>query len=288
MASLGVSAPRRGWPRWSSLKHALVAGRSCLEGSSYRSADVRVLINCGVHRDDHVCEPAIAAYIAHGLDVNIEFQGRRTTAFDLLNGGCGVLNAIHVVDALLRSGEVQVGMVVASEINSDRRPDPSYPYPPSGAALLLDCAPRDGVGFGAFAFDTDAEQSERYRSTVSLAHARGRLVLERDPGLCELYLAGLGRAVETVLARDGLRPEQIDVVVPAQISARFIAGLPAAIGVEADRIVDRTAELADTLTTSTWLALENELGSKRCAPGKTALLLACGSGVTVGAATYHF
>ncbi|MFH1043583.1 MAG: 3-oxoacyl-[acyl-carrier-protein] synthase III C-terminal domain-containing protein [Pseudomonadota bacterium] len=286
--SLGMSPLRRGWPAWSSLRHALVAGHACLERSHYHRADVRVLINCGVYRDDHVCEPAIAAYIAHGLNLNIEFQGRRTTAFDLLNGGCGMLNAIQVVDALLRSGEVQVGMVIASEINSDRRPDPSYSYPPSGAAVLLDCAPRDGVGFGSFAFDTDDQQADRYRSIVSLKEKRGRLSLQRQSGLDELYLAGLSRAVAAALARDGLRPEQIDVVVPPQISKQFIGGLPAAIGIGADRIVDLTGQLPDTLTTSTLLVLQRELGSARCMPGKKALLLACGSGVTVGAATYHF
>lgn len=286
--SLGVSPPRGGWTAWSSLKHALVAGRACLEHSHYRRADVRVLINCGVYRDDHVCEPAIAAYIAHGLNLNIEFQGRRTTAFDLLNGGCGMLNAIQVVDALLKSGEVQVGMVVASEINSDRQPDPSYTYPPSGAAVLLDCAPRDGVGFGSFAFDTDDEQADCYRSIVSLKEKRGRLSLQRAPGLEELYLAGLSRVVADVLTRDGLRADEIDMVVPPQISKQFISGLPAAIGIDTDRIVDLTSQASDTLTTSTLLALQHELGGARCAPGKKALLLACGSGVTVGAAIYHF
>jgi 3-oxoacyl-[acyl-carrier-protein] synthase III len=286
--SLGVSLPRRGWTSWSSLKHALVAGRACLERSHYRRADVRVLINCGVYRDDHVCEPAIAAYIAHGLDLNIEFQGRRTTAFDLLNGGCGMLNAIQVVDALLKSGETQVGMVVASEINSDRKPDPSYSYAPSGAAVMLDCSPRGGVGFGSFAFDTNDQQADRYRSIVSLKEKRGRLLLQRDPGLTELYLAGLNRVVADVLARDGLRPDDIDVVVPPQISKKFMSGLPQAIGIGADRMADLTGHLPDTLTTSTLLALSHELGSARCAPGKKALLLVCGSGVTVGAATYHF
>ena len=90
------------------------------------------------------------------------------------------------------------------------------------------------------------------------------------------------------LARDGLRPDQIDVVVPPQISKRFVSGLPAAIGISAERIVDLTDELPDTLTTSTLLTLQRELGSARCMPGKKALLLACGSGITVGAATYHF
>lgn len=286
--SLGVSPPRSGWPAWSALRHALAAGRACLKRSHYHPADVRVLINCGVHRDDHVCEPAIAAYIAHGLNLNIEFQGRRTTAFDLQNGGCGMLNAMQVVDAFLRAGEIQVGMIVASEINTDRHPDPSYPYTPSGAAMLLDCSPRDGVGFGAFAFDTDDEQADRYRSTVSLREKRGRLLLKRDAGLDKLYLAGLKRAVAAVLAREDLRADEIDVVIPPQISPSFVAGLPDAIGIGDERIVNLTGQFPDTLTTSTLLTLQQVLGGPRCPPGKKGLLLACGSGVTAGAAVYHF
>lgn len=286
--SLGVSPPRRGWTSWSSLQHALVAGRACLAGSHYHRADVRLLINCGVYRDGHVCEPAIASYIAHGLDLNIEFQGRRTTAFDLQNGGCGMLNAIQVLDAMLKSGEAQAGMVIASEINSDRHPDPSYPYPPSGAAVLLDCAPRDGVGFGSFAFDTDDQEADRYRSIVSLSRKRGRLLLHRESGLEELYLAGLSRAVAAVLARDGLRPDQIDLVAPPQISHRFLSGLPGAIGIGAERILDLTHRLPDTLTTSMTLTLQSEWGGPLCTPGKKGLLLACGSGITAGAAVYYF
>ena len=90
--------------RWGSVHHAVEAGRRCLDESQYRPADVGVLINAGVHRDGHICEPAIAAYIQHRLGINVEFQGRRTLSFDLLNGGCGMLNAAQVAIALLQGG----------------------------------------------------------------------------------------------------------------------------------------------------------------------------------------
>ena len=56
--SLGVSQER---PHWGSVRHAVEAGRHCLRASCYHPADVRVLVNTGVHRDGHVCEPAVAA-----------------------------------------------------------------------------------------------------------------------------------------------------------------------------------------------------------------------------------
>lgn len=288
--SIGVSSPRRTflW-RKGALSHAVTAGRACFAASRYEPNDVRVLVNAGVHRDKHVCEPAIAAYIQHRLGINVEFQGRRTLSFDLLNGGCGMLNALQVVSGLLQAGEIDAGMVVSSEANSDRRPDPSWVYPASGAALLLDASPEPGVGFGDFAFHTDERHAELFVSTVGLAVKHGRLLLRRRQAeLEDAYLAGAASAVDDLLAKGSVRREEIDLVVPAQISAGFLARLPAAIGLPAERVLDLSATLPDTHSTSVVLALQQAVATGRLGPGKTALLLACCSGVTVGAATYSF
>lgn len=287
--SLGVSPPRRTflW-RKGALSHAVTAGRACLGASRHAREDVQLLINAGVHRDDHVCEPAVAAYIQRRLGINVEFQGRRTLSFDLLNGGCGMLNGMHVLSSLVKAGEIQAGMVVSSEANTDRRPDPSYPYPASGAAALLDLSPDDEVGFGAFAFHTDERLAGSFTSIVSLETKGGRLVLQRDPGLEEAYLAGAGVAVEEALSRDGLRRDEIDLVVPAQISAGLLGRLPGVLGIPRERVLDLSATLADTHSTSVLLALERARAAGRLPRGARALLLGFGSGVTVGAATYRF
>jgi 3-oxoacyl-[acyl-carrier-protein] synthase III len=217
LESLGVSLPRRVMRR-GSVAHAVAAGRDCLARSQYRAADVSVIINAGVHRDGHICEPAMAAYIQHRLGVNIDFRGPRTLAFDLQNGACGMLNAVHVLSALLLCGEVQVGMVVASEANCDRRPDPNSNLPRSGAALLLDLSPQREVGFGAFAFHTREAEAERVTSVVRLTTKRGRLLRRSDPAAEELFLDMAGAVVEDVLAREGLTRADLDLVVPAQLS----------------------------------------------------------------------
>jgi len=288
--SLGVSLPRRTlfW-RKGALSHAVTAGRGCFAASRHAPSDVQVLVNTGVHRDQHVCEPAIAAYIQHRLRINVEFQGPRTLSFDLLNGGVGMLNGMQVVSSLVEAGGIDAGMVVSSEANSDRRPDPSWAYPASGAAVLLDRSPEPDVGFGHFAFQTDERHAELFVSTVSLAVKHGRLLLRRRQAeLEDAYLAAAAGAVEELLAKGALRREELDLVVPAQISADFLARLPAAIGLPAERILDLSATLPDTHSTSVVLSLHRAVASGRLGPGKTALLLAFGSGVTVGAATYRF
>ena len=288
--SIGVSPPRRGPLRWGwgSLRHTVAAGRRCLGASRHRPADVGLLVNAGVHRDDHVCEPAGAAYIQHRLGVNVEFQGRPTLSFDLLDGGCGMLDAASVVAALLESGEAEAGMVVAGEANSDRRPDPSWTFPASGAALLLDCSPTRTAGFGGFAARTRDEHADAITSVVSLAQPRGRLLLHRDPRAEEIWLTMAGEAAAEALERDDLSLREVDLVVPAQISGAFLGRLPGSLGITAEKVFDISGRLADTLSTSVVLALDAAMQQGRTPPGTRALLLAFGSGLTVSAATYRF
>lgn len=286
--SLGVSLPRRHFRRWGSIRHAVEAGRQCLNASRHQKADVGLLINTGIHRDHHICEPAMAVYVQHRLGINIEFQKRSTLAFDLQNGGCGMLDAVRTVTALLQTGEIEAGLVVASEANPDRQPDPCFAYPASGAAILLDLSPWRDKGFGGFAFHTRDDYADAYTSLVSLAQKRGRIVLQRRAELEDIYLSMVGAVIEDVLTHDGLRREEIDLVVPAQISTGFLSRLPAVIGFPGDKVVNLSDRLPDTLSTSLFLALKLAMADQRPAPGQKALLLACGSGVTVAAATYYF
>ena len=180
IASLGVSLPGRHLLPWGSVDHAVAAGKRCLAASQILPGDVEVLVNAGVHRDGHICEPAMACYIQDRLGINVELQGRPTLSFDLACGGAGMLLAVQTVAALLTTGAARVGLVVSSESNPDRRPDPAYTWPASGAAVLLDLAPRAGVGFGAFATVHADEHVPAQISAGFLHHLPGALGVAAD------------------------------------------------------------------------------------------------------------
>lgn len=288
IAGLGASLPGFRLLRRGSVARAVEAGRRCLADAGRRPAEVGVLIHAGVTRDYHVCEPANAAYIQHGLGINVEFHGARTLSFDLGNGGCGMLDAAHVLCALLQEGTLRAGMITASEGNADPRAKGDRPCPDSGAAILLELSPRPGIGFGSFAFHTRGEYADMVKTVVSLAEARGRLKAHRDPGLEERWLEMAGSVIDEVLARDGITRGQIDRVIPAQISAGFLARLPGAVGIPAERIADFSGTLPYTLSTSVFLALHRERELCPRFVGRTVLLLAFGSGLTAAAATYRY
>jgi 3-oxoacyl-[acyl-carrier-protein] synthase III len=288
IVGIGASLPGFRLRRRGSVARAVEAGSRCLAAANRCPAEVGLLIHAGVTRDHHVCEPANAAYIQHRLGINVEFQGARTLSFDLVNGGCGMLDAAQLLSALLQEGTPRCGMVTASEGNVDRRGKGERPCPDSGAAVLLELSPHPGTGFGSFAFLSRSEYADMAETVVSLGEARGRLQVRRAPGLEDRWLEMAGPVLDEVLNRDGLNRDQIDRVIPAQISAGFLTRLPQAIGVPVERVADFSASLPDTLSTSVFLALQRELALRPPLPGQTALLLAFGSGLTAAAATYHF
>ncbi|HWR98468.1 MAG TPA: 3-oxoacyl-[acyl-carrier-protein] synthase III C-terminal domain-containing protein, partial [Candidatus Methanoperedens sp.] len=102
----------------------------------------------------------------------------------------------------------------------------------------------------------------------------------------EAWLGMAAGAVDAALAQEGLARDQIDLVIPSQVSAGFLSRLPGAIGLPAARVADFTASLPDTGSTSVFLAWHRLLAGRPPAPGARVLFLAFGSGLTVGAANY--
>ncbi len=83
--------------------------------------------------------------------------------------------------------------------------------------------------------------------------------------------------------RDG-----IDLVIPSQPSAGFIAGLPDALGLAPEKVVDVFSLYGDTLTTSPILALHYAREAGLIEAGTRAVFLTVGSGITIGMASYDF
>ncbi len=89
---------------------AVYAARDALaraESKEITLADIDALIFAGVFRDYH--EPATAHIVAHKLGANIP------TAFDVSNACHSFEDALHIMDALIATGQVKYGLLVTGE-----------------------------------------------------------------------------------------------------------------------------------------------------------------------------
>jgi 3-oxoacyl-[acyl-carrier-protein] synthase III len=281
-----------GWagPR-TSIELGRVAAEDCLGRWGRDRADVGLLVHAGVYRTDFQLEPAVAATLAGALGLNDSFDGgldRTSLAFDVFNGGVGLVDACWIAAEMIRAGRVEAALVTACEVenNGEGPADRMRGVAQTGSALLLERAPAAG-GFGRFHSRAFTEHLDALHARISKGTG-GVLATTRDLRLEELYLDAIPGVVAECLALEGIPLSDVDLVIAPQISSGFVARLAGALGVDPGRCVDATVHGADLFTSSIPHALRAAAEAGRGNPGEVALAIAVGSGIQVACAVYRF
>ena len=94
-------------------------------------------------------------------------------------------------------------------------------------------------------------------------------------------VTGMGHACEDVLARSGLAPAQIDLVVPHQANLRIIEAVAKRAGVPMERVFVNVQRYGNMSAATVPVALCEALEERRVQPGATLLMPAFGAGLTL-------
>ena len=84
------------------------AGRAVMQRSRFKAEQIETFIHCAVSRD--MLEPATASFAHHKIGL-----GPHCQIFDLSNACLGFLNGLVTLGAMIDSGQIRCGMVVAGE-----------------------------------------------------------------------------------------------------------------------------------------------------------------------------
>jgi 3-oxoacyl-[acyl-carrier-protein] synthase-3 len=275
--------------RWRARRSARRLADEAIRASTARAAiapgDIDLLLNAGLYRERMLGEPALAALIQADVGANPEDPhpgGHGTFSFDVANGTCGPLTALHIADGFLRAGTIRRALVVASDAHPGPGWAPRFPFAPCGAAAV--CRWDEGRGgLAGFRWETAPEDGELLRSRVGLARGRNVLRIEQDPAFGERAAAWAGKAAAALMADQGVRPGDIDLVVPAPLAPAFLAALPAHLGVPGERLV--TVPGAERVHTAALLvALAGAQAQGRLGRAGRVLLVSAGAGLVAGAA----
>ena len=271
------------------------AAGACLERADRDAEELDLLINTGVYHDKLMNEPAVASLIQEDIGANPALEvgaGHGTFSFDVANGACGLLTGIHVVDGLLASDTVKLGMVVASDIDPQPGMSEGFTFPAVGGAILLS-ADDARAGFTAFQFATFPEFSDLFRSYVDwqedarrgLAH-HGRNLLTVE--LAESYAVRAAECAESTVrelaSAQALDFSKVDLLVATASVPGFAEELATRLGVPTERIASSPdGGLGHAHTSAPAVALQsNGLGAAR-----TVLFVSAGAGICVSAAVYR-
>jgi 3-oxoacyl-[acyl-carrier-protein] synthase-3 len=202
----------------SSIENASLAARAAIRAAGLEPEQIDALINTGVYRDSNMVEPAMAALIQKKTGIGLEYQTGRTPSysFDLMNGACGVLNAVQVSTALLMTGSARHVVVVSGDTHPSLDPDTALGLPFScvGAAMLPEHTDEE-AGFGELRVASSAENSapEGF-ATIRGAESSGRgaITIERPPDPAATLLPYAVQAANDVLAAERLDRERTILV----------------------------------------------------------------------------
>jgi len=283
--------------RWfapGALKLADAAARSCLDRAHRTAEELDLLINAGVYHDKILSEPAFASLIQEDIGANPDHPpgaGHGTFSFDVYNGACGLLTGIHLVDGMLASGTVELGMVVASDMDPVPGVSEGFSFPAVGGAILLS-ADASRAGFTAFQFATFPEFAELFQSYVDwqkdarrglARHGRNILTVE----IAESYAARALECAEStareLAAAQTLDLGEVDLLVANASVPGFADALAMRLGVSAERVASPSDDLAHAHTAAPAVALD----SVQLAAARTTLFVSVGAGITVAAALYR-
>lgn len=275
-----------------------VAAEICLERAHHTADDIDLLVNAGIYKDLNVAEPALAAIVQDDIGANRgdppRFGHHGTFSFDVLNGGCGVVSAAQLVDALVGHGDARLGLIVAADTDPSPRTSRGFAFAPAGGALLLSHREDDEHGFVRFATRTFPEYAGLFESHLRWDPQAG--FTHHGRNILEVYEAPafLGAAVEAatavcheLLATCDLRPGDVDLVIASQYPPTFGQELVRILGISSERIPAVEPSLVGTHTAGPIAALECAFLSRKLARARNVLVVTCGAGLTIAAAVYR-
>lgn len=266
------------------------AGEACLQGSARPREEIDLILHTGVFRSEFISEPAVASIAAGRLAINHEEDrpsGRRTLAFDILNGGGGTLTACFLAQGMMAARKFNRVLLLASEVDHNRQfwPDKPLGLVETASALVLEES-AGKEGFTAFGYRAFPEHVGVIVSNTGVRDLGPAVFHHHDPALDSILAQCIGQTVREFLARESLTLNDVRLVVPPQRPGQLMPLLAEELAVPLDRLVNLEAA-CDYYTSSLAYAFQRMRQDGRLPAGGPVLFIEVAAGLQVWCALYQ-
>lgn len=288
----GIRERRVSSPEQTTSDLSALAGLAALKEANLDPADVELIIVGTINGDMKF--PATAVFVQDKIG------NKKAAGFDLAGACCGFLYSMTVADSMIGAGMFNNALVIGTELLtritdwSDRRTCVLF-GDGSGAAVLKKS---DGVrGLLSSTMQSDGSLTELlYYYGEGTKYGVSRDTIEK--GYHFLRMNGqevfkhavremCNAAVEAV-DKAGLKPEDIDLVIPHQANTRIIDALAKRLKTPTEKLVVNIDHTGNTSSASIPIAMNEARQAGRLKPGMNVLMAAFGAGLTWGAAVVKF
>ncbi len=271
---------------------AVIAAKEAMDHAEVKASDIDAIVYTGLTRD--YAEPATAHLVQAKLDAS------NATVFDISNACHGFMNGIHLMDALIATGQVRRGLVVTGEQgklftekaiaclqNSDDKKKlvmlaAGLTLGDAGAALLMGPKLGPETGFMGFMLHSQGQHARFCTSGGPLSE--GPLVTDM-PAIVSQSLDLISEMFyEFLYTRLKWTIEELKVYIIHQVGGTSFNLHRARTGVPVEIMPKTVSVMGNLITATIPVNLHNAITASQIRPGQKAYLSGAGSGISLSQA----
>ncbi|MBI2188141.1 MAG: ketoacyl-ACP synthase III [Acidobacteria bacterium] len=220
----------------------------------------------------------------------------RAWGYDLSAACAGFTYALTTGAAMIASGASTRALVVGADVMSsiidytDRAT--CVLFGDGAGAVVLEAANGDSAGVIDFEHYIDGRGGSalcmpaggsRMPASKETVEQRLHFVKQEGQAVFKYAVRNFEEVCRVLLERNGLKPCQVDLLVPHQANTRIILSATEKLGLPRDKVVINIDRFGNTTAATIPLALDDAVRAGRLKRGDLVLLAAVGAGFTVGA-----
>jgi 3-oxoacyl-[acyl-carrier-protein] synthase-3 len=243
---------------------------------------------------DHII-PSTACYLQALIGAE------KAAAFDLSAACSGFIYGLTVAEGLIASGQARHVLVIGGEkltcITDQQDRSTAILFGDGVGAAVLSAGSRDGRGLLSSFIKSDGRlapllyvPSGGTADPISEKIIRERTHYMKMAGreVFKHAVLTMAEACDEAIRRAGIRPEDVDLLVPHQANIRIIDATAKHAGIPQQKVLVTVDRYGNTSAASIPMALGYAESTGRLTPGMTVLLVAFGAGFTWGSAVIRW
>ncbi len=267
----------------SSAEMAIVAAKRALACAGLEAKDVELIVYGSCSNDEQVPNTASGVQAAIGAT--------KAASMDVNTACTSFLYSLSTATAMIRTGVVKNAIVIGVEwispfMDWDNR-NVAVLFGDGCAAVVVQATDKqEGVLGEQLGCLADARQTLRVRGMGTAYVNHGVMLGDTSwdfdgQEIFKRAVQGMVQASQAVMAKCGVTPDDIDLVVPHQANMRIIDAVVSRSGVPMDKVMLTVERYGNMSAATVPVALAEALEEGRVKPGALILMPAFGAGLTV-------